>query len=298
MTDPTVNDTHPNSDDAGAETAQPVSADVRAEVTDRIGVITLDRPKALNALTFDIADGLARIWREWEASGDVDVIVLRATGEKAFAAGADIGELTEKTPAQMLREGMQHAFRRIRTSAIPSIAAVQGLALGGGFELALSCDIRIATPKARFGLPETGLGIIPGAGGTQMLARYAGISVANYHILTGEPMTAERAYQLGLVSRIVEADQLHDVALELARTVQQRGPLASRLAKLAVRASADTSFESGLDVELLAQAALFGTPQPGIGLNAFLAREQPNFVGGSEPPASDPRPAAPDPGRA
>lgn len=246
-------------------------------VASRIGIVTISRPEALNALTFDLAEQLAATWRSWESTGAVDAIVLQSEGEKAFVAGADIAELDEKNSAEMLQKGMQDSFRTIRTSSIPSVVAVQGLALGGGFELAMSCDIRVASPNASFGLPETGLGIIPGAGGTQMLSRYAGISMANYHILTGIPMTAERALQVGLVGAIYPAPELRNEAFNLAQKIQGRGPLATRLAKLAIRSSADTSFDAGLELELLAQASLFGTQQPKEGFAAFGERRKPDF---------------------
>lgn len=254
-----------------------MNAAITAEVTGRVGVITVNRPDALNALTFDVVRTIAQQFGTWRDDQSIHGVVITGAGDKAFAAGADITELQRKRVPEMTDTGMQHWMSTIRESPLPSVAAVSGFALGGGFELALACDIRIATPASKFGLPETGLGIIPGAGGTQLLSRYAGVSVANYHVLTGAPMSAERAHQLGLVSELHDAAQLRDAAIALVELMAGRGPLALRLAKRAIRASSDTSLAAGLEIELLAQAALFGTEERDEGLAAFVGKRQPNF---------------------
>lgn len=252
---------------------------LRTEAVDGIGTITLARPEALNALTFEMTREIATQLREWEQSSAVDVIIVTGEGDRAFAAGADIPELRSKSGIEMTRCGMQHAVSALRESTIPTIAAVNGLAFGGGFELALACDIRIAVPRAKFAFPETGLGILPGAGGTQMLTRLAGASVASHLILTGEHMRADRAYELGIVSSIHESEEFAAAATELAQTVQSKGPRALRLAKAAISAAHDTSMAAGLQVELLAQAVLFETADRDEGMDAFLARRQPHFDG-------------------
>ncbi|MEW1975227.1 enoyl-CoA hydratase-related protein [Microbacterium profundi] len=254
-----------------------MNAAVTAEVVGRAGVITVNRPDALNALTYDVVRTIAQQFDTWRDDQHVHGVVITGAGDRAFAAGADITELQRKRVPEMTDTGMQHWMTAIRESPLPSIAAVSGFALGGGFELALACDIRIATPASKFGFPETGLGIIPGAGGTQLLSRYAGVSVANYHVLTGALMSAERAHQLGLVSELHEPAALRDAAIALVETMAGRGPLALRLAKRAIRASSDTSLAAGLEIELLAQAALFGTEERDEGLAAFIGKRQPDF---------------------
>lgn len=250
---------------------------VIAEVAGRTGIITVNRPDALNALTFDVVRTIAQQFDTWRDDQSVHGVVITGAGDRAFAAGADVTELQRKSVPEMTDTGMQHWMTAIRESPLPSVAAVSGFALGGGFELALACDIRIATPDSKFGFPETGLGIIPGAGGTQLLSRYAGVSVANYHVLTGAVMSADRAHQLGLVSELHDPAQLRDAAIALVDRMATRGPLATRLAKRTIRASSDTSLAAGLEIELLAQAALFGTEERSEGLAAFVGKRQPDF---------------------
>ncbi|WP_162622944.1 enoyl-CoA hydratase/isomerase family protein [Microbacterium suaedae] len=252
---------------------------LRTDVSDGIGTITLARPKALNALTSEVTETLAAQIRAWEASASVDVVIVTGEGDRAFAAGADIPELRSKSGIEMTHRGMQHAISTVRESTLPTLAAVNGLAFGGGFELALACDVRIAVPRATFALPETGLGIIPGAGGTQMLTRIAGPSVASHLILTGAHMRADRAYELGIVSSIHEPEDLEAAAIELAQAMRGKGPRALRLAKAAIAAAHDTSMSAGLQIELLAQAVLFETADRDEGMDAFLERRQPHFDG-------------------
>lgn len=250
---------------------------VISDVQGRVGIITVNRPDVLNALTFDVVRTISHQFDTWRDDGTVDGVVITGAGDRAFAAGADIAELRSKQVPEMTDTGMQHWMTTIRESPLPSVAAVNGFAFGGGFELALACDIRLATSTSKFAFPETGLGIIPGAGGTQLLSRYAGISVANYHVLTGAPMSAERAYQLGIVSELHPATEIREAAVALVTKMTDRGPIALRLAKRAIRASADTSLTAGMEVELLAQAALFGTDEREEGLVAFVDKRRPNF---------------------
>lgn len=260
-----------------------MSSGLHIETIDRIGVIRLDRPAELNALTFASVEEIAAQIQRWETGGDIDGVVITGSGQKAFAAGADIRELQDKSVQEMTARGMQHAMTALRQSSLISVAAVNGLALGGGFELALSCDIRVATSQASFGLPELGLGIIPGAGGTQLLTRYTNASVASYHILTGQPISAERAHQLGLVSELHEAQDLMEAALKVIGTIASKGPLARQLAKRAIHAAAHSGMDAGLEIELLAQAAIFGTQERDEGLSAFLDRRTPSFIPHTRP---------------
>lgn len=252
---------------------------LRIAVQDGVGWITLDRPEALNALTFELVDGIAAQVSAWADDPEIDVVVIAGAGDRAFAAGADIPQLRAKTGVEMTRRGMQHAITAIRESSLPTVAAVNGIAYGGGFELALACDIRIAVPQAKFAFPEVGLGIIPGAGGTQMLTRITGSSVAAFQILTGRPMSADRAYQLGIVAAVHEPDELRTAAMEIAQGIRAKGPTAIRLAKAAIAAAQDTSMAAGLQVELLAQAVLFETADRDEGMAAFVERRQARFDG-------------------
>lgn len=251
---------------------------IRSDVTDGVGVITLARPEALNALNNQLLSELRTTLTEWAASPAVDVVVVTGDGPKAFAAGADISELVSKDAIEMSAgSGMQELFTWINEFPKPTIAAVNGYAFGGGFELALACDIRIASKNARLGLPELSLGIIPGAGGTQLLSKLAGSGTALFHVLTGVPMTADRAHELGVVSEVTTSDALLERAVELGQMIRSKGPLATRLAKLAIRASEEGA-KSGLLIEKLAQAVLFSTPDATEGMTAFLEKRTPHFT--------------------
>lgn len=251
---------------------------VTASVADGVGTATLTRPAAMNALNEQLLRELRETLTAWEHSADVDVVVITGAGEKAFAAGADIGELVGKGPIEMAgASGMQEFFTWISNYPKPSIAAVNGFAFGGGLELALACDIRIASENAKLGLPELALGIIPGAGGTQLLTSLAGRGPALFHILTGIPLGADEARAAGIVSEVTARAELLGRACELAQLIRAKGPLAARLAKLAVSAAhADPA--TGLLVEKLSQAVLFATADAKEGMTAFLEKRPPEFT--------------------
>lgn len=250
---------------------------VGADVADGVGTLTITRPAALNALNEQVLRELRDMLTSWIDDPAVDVVVLTGAGEKAFAAGADIAELAAKGAIEMAAAtGMQEFMTWLRNYPKPTIAAVNGFAFGGGFELALSCDIRIASERATLGLPELSLGIIPGAGGTQLVTRIAGSGTALFHILTGLPMTAIEARDRGLVSEVCEPARLSARAGELAQLIRSRGPLAAQLAKLSV-GSAHSDPATGLLVEKLAQAVLFGTADAREGMTAFLDKRPPQF---------------------
>jgi enoyl-CoA hydratase len=251
------------------------------EKTDRIATVTLNRPEKLNALNNEVLQELERIFADLEQDPEVGVVILTGAGEKAFVAGADIAELktldTAGARVQALRG--QAVFQRIESLPKPVIAAVNGFALGGGCELALACHIRIASETARFGLPEVSLGIIPGYGGTQRLARLVGKGVALDLILSGEMAPAADALRMGLVSRVVPAADLQATALKLAKTILSRGPLALRSALAAVHEGLEMPQEQGLQYE----AALFGllaaTQDMQEGMGAFLEKRAAAFKG-------------------
>jgi enoyl-CoA hydratase len=251
------------------------------EKGDRIAWVTLNRPEKLNALNHEVLHELERIFADLEQDPEVGVVVLTGTGEKAFVAGADIGELKslDTTGARIQALRGQAVFQRIESMPKPVIAAVNGFALGGGCELALACHIRIASENAKFGLPEVSLGVIPGYGGTQRLPRLVGKGVALDLILSGEMTSAAEALRMGLVSRVVPQADLRATAEKLARTILSRGPLALRSALTAVNEGLEMPLEQGL----LFEAALFGllaaTTDMQEGMGAFLEKRQAQFKG-------------------
>lgn len=252
---------------------------VRTENKDGILTITIDRPKVLNALN---AQTVAEIGQAFEAARDDDavkVIILTGGGEKAFVAGADINELAQMTPitGKQVAEKGQRVFRAIEKFPKPVIAAINGFALGGGCELALACHIRIASEKAQLGLPEVTLGIIPGYGGTQRMARLLGKGKALELILTGDRIPAAEAERIGLVNKVVPADQLLATAEEMARTMAKRGPLAVRAAIEAVMSGSEMPFDEGQLLEATLFGLLASTEDMKEGMGAFLEKRQADF---------------------
>ena len=249
------------------------------EARDGIGVVTVNRPEVRNALSRRVMEEMRAVLDGFREDDGVGAVVFTGTGEKAFVAGADIGELRERTMLDGLAASMQRLYDEVESFEKPTIAAVNGYALGGGCELAMACDIRIAAENARFGLPETALSIIPAAGGTQRLARLVGKGRAIEMILTGRMIDAEEAHGIGLVSRVVPQAGLMDVARETAGTILSKGPLAVRLAKLAVQAGFETDQRTGLVVERLAQTVLYASEDKREGTSAFLEKREPEFKG-------------------
>jgi enoyl-CoA hydratase/carnithine racemase len=288
--------TEPATDRAAAIPADvPTDPSVTVEVRDRVAVLTVNRPEVRNALNAGVLDGIEAALDECERRRDVGAVVFTGAGEKAFVAGADISQLVGYTMRDGLRARMQRLYDRIQDLELPTIAAVNGFALGGGNELAMSCDIRIAAENARFGLPETNLGILPGAGGTQRLSRLVGLGRAQEMILTGRLIDAEEALRIGLVTSVVPQDGLLDAALATAGTILAKGPLAVRLAKLVVRNGAETDQRTGLLLERLAQSLLYASDEKSEGAGAFLEKRPARF-----PQHDDRQPPADkttDPGR-
>ncbi|GAB3194499.1 enoyl-CoA hydratase/isomerase family protein [Nesterenkonia suensis] len=247
-------------------------------VQDGIGMITVDRPEVLNALNSTVLLQLAEAVEEMRWDDSVRVIVLTGAGGKSFVAGADINELARRTPADGLRATMQRLYSTVEAVEKPTIAAVNGYAFGGGLELALACDIRIASTAARFALPETGLGIIPAAGGTQRLARLIGVGRATEMILTGRRLDAEEAHRAGLVTAVVEPEDLLGEARRTAEKVMSRGPLAVQLATTIVRQGLDADASTGMLLERLAQAVLYSTGERDEGTGAFLEKRRPDYT--------------------
>jgi enoyl-CoA hydratase len=247
-----------------------------------IRVVTVDRPEKLNTLNAAVLEGLAQAIAQAESDGDLRCLIVTGAGEKAFIAGADIGELAKLTPIK----GREHSRRgqalldRIESLPVPTIAAINGYAYGGGLELAMACTIRVASENARMGLPETSLGIIPGYGGTQRLARHVGRARALELVLTSEKgLTAAEAERIGLVNRVVPAGQALSASLEMARKIRANGPTACRYALEAIRRGLDVPLAEGQVLE----ATLFGlcaaTEDMKEGMSAFLEKRPAKFTG-------------------
>jgi enoyl-CoA hydratase len=243
-----------------------------------VAVLTLNRPKALNALSDVLMDALDAALTEIEADEAVRCVVLRGAG-RAFAAGADVSAMSEDGAAEMLVGGHLDRWARVRAFEKPLIAAVHGFCLGGGCELAEACDIVIAADDARFGLPEVGLGIIPGAGGTQLTPRAIGKSLAMEVVLAGRFLSADEAVAHGLASRVVAREALIDEALALAATIASRPALAIRLAKRAVAEAFETTLAAGIDHERNAFEAAFASEDAHEGIQAFVEKRPPRWKG-------------------
>lgn len=240
---------------------------------ERVGIVTLNRPQALNALNFQLVSELAEALEELESDDEIRCIIINGAGEKAFAAGADIKEMADKTPIDMMEGGFS-AWERIRHLRKPLIAAVGGYALGGGCELAMHCDMIVASENARFGQPEILIGVIPGAGGTQRLARTLGKFRTMEIVLTGAPVSAREMQAAGLVNRVVPQGEHLNEALKLAKEVAKRPPIAVRLAKEAVLAAAETSLSEGLELERKNFYLLFATEDMREGMRAFIEKRK------------------------
>ena len=243
-----------------------------------IAVVLLNRPKQLNALSDELMDELVRALGELDADVEVRCIVLGGS-ERAFAAGADIGVLAQTTPYEAATSERLARWDSIRRIGKPVIAAVSGFCLGGGCELAMLCDLIVASESAQFGQPEINLGVMPGAGGTQRLTRAVGKAVAMDVILSGRFLSAREARAAGLVARVVEREAWLEEAKSLAGTIAEKSPLALRLAKQAVNRAFETSLQLGVEYERQAFALALGTDDAREGMNAFLEKRKPEFRG-------------------
>lgn len=245
---------------------------------ERVGIVTLNRPQELNALNFQIVGELADALIEFDHDKTIGCMIITGSGQKAFAAGADIKEMSDKTPIDMMLGGFE-SWNRIRSISKPLIAAVGGYALGGGCELAMHCDIIVASENARFGQPEINLGIIPGAGGTQRLARTFGKFRTMEMVLTGKLFTAQEMAEQGLVNRVVHVGEHLNESVKLAKEIAQKAPIALRLAKDAVLAAFETSLEEGLAIERKNFFLLFATEDMREGTKAFIEKRKAEFQG-------------------
>jgi enoyl-CoA hydratase len=254
---------------------------IKAENKDGLLIVTIDRPKVLNALNAQTVEEIDEAFQKARDDDGVKAVIVTGAGEKAFVAGADINELAQKTPitGKTTSERGQAVLSFIERFPKPVIAAINGFALGGGCELALACHIRIASDKAQIGLPEVTLGIIPGYGGTQRMARLLGKGKALELICTGDRIPAAEAEKIGLVNKVVPAEQLMAVAEEMARKIMSRGPLAIRAAIEAVMHGSEMPFEEGQFLEATLFGLLCASEDTKEGMNAFLEKRTALFKG-------------------
>jgi enoyl-CoA hydratase len=243
-----------------------------------VGVVLLNRPDALNALNDEVMGALVDALEELDGDDGIRCVVLGGS-ERAFAAGADIGQMAEASAMEMYEARRIERWDAIRKVRTPIVAAVSGFCLGGGCELAMACDLIVASETAQFGQPETGLGIIPGAGGTQRLTRAVGKAKAMDVILSGRFLTAEEAERAGLVARVVAKEAWLEEAKALARAIADKGPIAQRLAKESVNRAFESTLETGLDFERKLLYLAFASEDAREGLTAFTEKRKPEFRG-------------------
>lgn len=251
---------------------------LHVQLDDGIAIVTISRPAALNALNSRFFDEMDAVVAGIAADRSIRVMVITGEG-KAFVAGADIAEMADMEPSEGIAfsERGQATFRSLEKLEIPVIAAVNGFALGGGLELAMGCDFRIASNKAKFGQPEVNLGMIPGFAGTQRLPRLVGMADALFLLMSGEMITADDALRIGLVQKVTEPDQLLDETLRIARIIASKGPVAVKKVKYVSRTGYGMSFDDGCRLE----AEFFGTQfkaEGEEGMKAFLEKRKPNWM--------------------
>jgi enoyl-CoA hydratase len=246
---------------------------------DGIAVVTINRPEAMNALNTLFFNEMDRMIDNLSNNLNVKVMVITGAG-KAFVAGADIAEMVNKNQKEgstFSRIG-QNTFRSLEKMQIPVIAAINGFALGGGLELAMGCDFRIASSKAKFGQPEVNLGLIPGYAATQRLSRLVGLGNALYLLMSAEMISSDEALRIGLVQKVVEPEQLMDEVMKIARTIASKGPQAVRKVKVVTRQGFLIDFDKGSELEAEQFGTLFGKGNEGEeGMNAFLEKRKPNW---------------------
>lgn len=250
------------------------------QVEDGIAYFTINRPEVRNSLNEACFAEIVNFVDFVEENPDVKIAIVTGTGEKAFIAGADINGVKNKKGIRHLKKpDLEDAYKKVENCNKPIIAAINGLAFGGGFELALACDIRIASENAKFGLPETSLGIYPGAGGTQRLPKLAGIGVAKEVIMAGRVLNAQEAHMLGLVMKVVPLTNLMEEAVAVAKKMMEKGPLALMMAKKVINASQNTDMATGLLIETMGYSFLLDSKDKQEGIEAFFAKKTPNFQG-------------------
>jgi len=251
------------------------------KVNNSIGILSINRPKALNALSWDTLKDLGSFVENDLPNEGLRVLIITGEGDKAFVAGADIAQMS-KMSAPDFKDYVNFAhkiYNQIQDSPCPSIAAVNGYALGGGCELALACDLRIASEKAKLGFPEVKLGIFPGWGGSQRVTRVMGNAKAKELIYTGEMISAEEALRMGLVERVVPHEMVMKEAMELAESIAKRAPLAVSAAKKAINSGSEMDLDKALELEKELIISCFDTDDRIEGMNSFLEKRDPDFKG-------------------
>ena len=252
------------------------------EVENEIVVVTINRPKSLNALNSETLAELNTCLAEIEGRTDIKVVILTGSGSKSFVAGADISEMVNATPAEGRAMGLlaREAFGRLENMPQVTIAAVNGFALGGGCEISMACDIRVAAENAKFAQPECGLGILPGFGGTQRLARLVGKGRAKEMIFTCDMIDAQDAYRIGLANHVVPQEELLDYCKAMAGRIMKNAPYAVSLAKQVINSGADMDLDNGLKLEANIFGLSFSTEDKKEGMTAFLEkRKEKHFIG-------------------
>jgi enoyl-CoA hydratase len=252
---------------------------VISQISEGIAWITINRPKAMNAINTAVLVNLKKIIDQLKNDQSTKVVILTGAGEKAFVAGADIGEMQNFTPLQARAFSVmgQEALNSLANLPQPVIAAINGFALGGGCELALACDLRIAARNAKLGLPEVGLGVIPGFAGTQRLPRLIGQARAKQLIFSGEIISAEESERIGLVNKVVEQTELREQVLAMATKIAAQGPQAVRLAKEAINQGGEMELAGAQVLESNLFAVIFSSDQQREGMTAFIEKRKPNF---------------------
>ena len=253
---------------------------VLVDIADRIATVTINRPDKLNALNRDVREQFVQVLADLAGNDDVRVVIVRGAGDKAFVAGADIAEFEGRTGVEQFHVTKGFGiFEAPEKLPKPIIAAVNGFALGGGCELAMACDMRIASDKAKLGQPEITLGILPGGGGTQRLPRLVGLGNAYKLLYTGQMVKADEALRMGLVDEVVPHDQLHERVRELASEIAKKSPVALEFIKDCVRASTRMPLDEGVRFETTYFGLAFSSEDKEERVEAFLEKREPDFKG-------------------
>jgi enoyl-CoA hydratase len=253
---------------------------VEFQIEEKVAIVYLNRPP-YNPLNWQLFEELSFVMDQLEKNHQVRAVIITGKGDRAFAAGADIGAMMHLTQLEIMdkNEMCRDLMNKMERLSKPIIAAVNGLALGGGAELTLACDLRICSQNAKFGFPEINLGIIPGAGGTQRFQRLVGQTVAKELLLFGEMISAERAYEIHLVNKVVPQEELLDVAKQWATKLAEKPIMATRMVKTSINVGAKADLDTALDIEATCFANAFVTEDRKEGMQSFLEKRKPNFVG-------------------
>ena len=252
---------------------------ILSEKKDGIGIITINRPAVRNALNKDAWEQLDKAFIEFDRDDEVRVVIVTGAGDKAFVAGADLNALKQRSAVQTFYGENPQFVLRIENVSKPTIAMINGFCLGGGLEVAMACDMRIASDDAKLGQTELNVGILPGAGGTQRLSRLVGVGKAKELIFTGKIISAQDAEKIGLVNKVVAKENLLKETLEVAESIASKSPIVTKIAKLVINKGYDADLASGLKLETLAQSLVFSTKDHMEGIDAFLEKRSPKFTG-------------------